>query len=639
MQNKTLDQMFTTGPVSLFVWKNAPGWPVTYVSPSVRDLLGIDPDKLLTGEIPYADLLHPDDLDRVANEVADASEGGLEHFTHRDYRLRRTDGGWAWVSDWTVIERGKDHVPTFYLGYLVDVTERKEIEISEALAREKVARVLEGSQLGLWEWNPRDDVGIADREWARMLGYNPENLDPGLAGWERLIHPEDLPGVQKALTDHLAGRSEYYQQIYRMRHRDGRWLYILDRGKVMERDDEGRATRMAGTHTDITEQKTAEIRAREATEAKTRFLATMSHEIRTPLNGILGLIQLLERTELDDEQREFVETLRRSGTSLQTVLSDVLDISRVESGSLGIDRHAFEIEAMLRGACELFNERAMSKGLGLILELAPGMPAMVEGDSHRILQVLQNLLSNAIKFTKAGEVRVSASCRVEGEVALLEVSVSDSGPGIVNERRIWEPFAQEDDSTSRRFGGTGLGLSISRQLLDLMGGEIGVEPNEPRGSVFRFSVPLRIVHADALQEEAPAAVEPVAIPGDFRVLVAEDNRVNQLVIRHILEPLVGAVIMVDNGRAAVEHCRHEVVDLVLMDVHMPEMDGIEATRHILAEGKERAPVVIALSADVFEENREMCIAAGMADFIEKPVRVEEIQRMLGDWGARIRRVH
>ncbi len=639
MQNKTLDQIFTTGPVSLFVWKNAPGWPVTYVSPSVRDLLGIDPAKLLSGEIPYAELLHPDELDRVANEVSDASEGGLDHFTHEDYRLRRADGSWVWVSDWTVIERSKDYVPTFYMGYLVDVTRRKEIEISEARARERVARVLESSQLGLWDWNPRDDVGIADREWARMLGYEPEDLDPSLTGWEDMIHPEDLQDVQRALKDHLEGNSDYYQQIYRMRHKEGRWLYILDRGRVMERDDRDRPIRMAGTHTDITEQKTAEIRAREATEAKSRFLATMSHEIRTPLNGIIGLIQLLERTELDAKQREFVETLHRSGTSLQKVLSDVLDISRVESGGLAIDRHTFEMEATLRSACELFNERAISKGLGLVLEIPNDLPALVEGDSHRILQVLNNLLSNAIKFTEKGQVRVKASCLIENDVVLLKVAVSDNGPGVANESRIWEPFAQEDESTSRRFGGTGLGLSISRQLLDLMGGEISVEANEPRGSVFRFSVPLRLVHEAALEKRIETPVEPVEIPGDYRVLVAEDNRVNQLVIRHILEPLVGAVIMVDNGRAAVEHCRHEVVDLVLMDVHMPEMDGIEATRHILAEGKERAPVVIALSADVFEENRELCIEAGMADFIEKPVRVEEIQRMLADWSGRRRPVH
>ena len=385
----------------------------------------------------------------------------------------------------------------------------------------------------------------------------------------------------------------------------------------------------------------ARQRAEAASRAKSSFLANMSHEIRTPMNGVLGALDLLLGDELRPGAREYAETARQSAQTLLTILNDILDFSRIEAGRLVLESADFELESVLEHSTRIVSSLAHAKGLRVSCSVGPGVPAFVCGDSLRLRQVLVNLLSNAIKFTDEGEIHVSVSrcdaadCEAEKTVT-LRFEVSDTGIGIAHDRLgvIFESFSQADGSTTRRYGGTGLGLAISRELVTLMRGEIGVESVLGKGSTFWFTVRLspgtkRTADEPALVRELPEK------PGQgLHVLLAEDNAVNQRVVVRILERLGCRVDLACNGHEAVVATRTRRYDLVLMDQHMPEMDGIEATREIRQQEGTRTPIV-ALTASILQEDRERCFAAGMDDFLAKPIGSDDLRALL-DRTARTR---
>jgi signal transduction histidine kinase len=430
------------------------------------------------------------------------------------------------------------------------------------------------------------------------------------------------------------GREEAWVDDFQRERLSGQaesWLFPGERWLRIEASHIGDGSQVS-IITDVTEQKLAAetlIEARDYAEAanrsKSEFLANMSHEIRTPLNGVLGMAQVMESHELSPDQRDRLSVVRESGQALLGILNDLLDLSKAQAGKLELDVTDTDVSELGRACCAAFQGMAASKGVTLIFNPDPSAQGIWKADGLRLRQVLSNLISNSLKFTHKGTVTVTAAH--DGKIMTL--AVSDTGIGLDLDQipRLFEKFTQADASTTRRYGGTGLGLSICRELIELMGGAVTVTSEPGRGSCFTVSVPLARGQAKvwAVKAEPAAAEARAGMP--IRILAAEDNKTNQVVLKALLEPLGVDLVMVDDGRAAVEAFEHAVFDVILMDVQMPEMNGVEATAAIRrlehAGGLERTPI-IALSANVMTYQIEEYRVAGMDGAIAKPIEVDKL---------------
>lgn len=422
--------------------------------------------------------------------------------------------------------------------------------------------------------------------------------------------------------------------------------YIKANGQV-QRDAQGNAERMIGINYDITDRKESFVKLQQALEkaevanlAKSEFLANMSHEIRTPMNGVIGMINLLFDTHLNDQQQKYAQTAKSSAESLLGIINDILDFSKVEAGKLELEPLDFDIHQLMQDFSSMMLFRTQEKGLTFNCPVHATEPYWLNADVGRIRQMLVNIVGNAIKFTEQGEINVSYVLEAQANnQTQLRFEVSDQGIGLTAEQKnqLFERFIQADGSTTRRYGGTGLGLAISKQLVELMHGKIGVESELGQGSTFWFTLIL----TNGQQPPDTPADEPKSLLHSNektvfsgKVLVVEDNAVNQLVAQSQLEDLGLQVALAENGKMATQMLEHNQYDLVFMDCQMPIMDGFEASgviRDAHSKVLDHDVPIIAMTANAIKGDREKCIAAGMNDYLSKPVDPDKLSHMLNKW--------
>jgi PAS domain S-box-containing protein len=643
--------------------------------------------------------------------------------------------------------------------------------------RLRLANIIAGTKAGTWEWNVQTGETVFNEQWANIIGYSLDELTPvSIETWMKFAHPDDLQKSGELLEKHFRGELDYYELESRMKHKDGRWIWVLDRGKVASWSEDGKPLWMYGTHQDITERianekkfqtlfnqmplplsmsdgagniiyqnqsfidtfgytlqdlptietwmkkaypdeeyrnsvittwsnsvgdaielrtsiaphdyyvtcKNGSVRtvlisgsdlgdgnllvifvditerklmekklleaktaAESANTAKSQFLANMSHEIRTPMNGVLGMTQLLEMTELTAEQREYVEALKLSGNNLLSLISDILDLSKIEAGKIILESAEFSLHHCINDIVLMQKSVAYEKSLALNLNLSKDIPPLLIGDQLRIKQILLNLLGNAVKFTSQGSVAISTQLlELHDNFALIQIAVRDSGIGISSESldTIFKPFTQEDGSISRKFGGTGLGLTISLRLAEIMGGTISVESTPGGGSCFTVTLPFTVGREITTIPASTSTVVGWDGP-PLRILFVEDDQANIKFGSILLNKMGHDVIIAENGSECLAALEQGTFDLVLMDIHMPIMNGEEALREIRSkeQGTTKYQPVIAQTAYSMRGDMERFLGEGFDGYVSKPLitreLVSEMKRVMGLSGEEREETH
>ncbi|HKP24115.1 MAG TPA: ATP-binding protein [Dongiaceae bacterium] len=528
----------------------------------------------------------------------------------------------------------------------------------EARLREReqfLSLAILGSNDGIWDWRPAEHRLWLSPRWKEQLGYGEDELPDSVSTWSALVHREDRDRVAQRFGDFLEDRATSFEMVQRFRHKLGHDVHILTRGIKMK-DEEGRVTRVVGVHTDVTELLSAQEELRHqaaslatlardleeqrrtadaANTAKSQFLATMSHEIRTPMNGIIGMLSLMLDSKLNPDQKRWASTALDSAETLLTIINDILDLSKLDAGKTETELLDFDVAGLIDGVTALLKVRATAKGIALRTDIQPNVPRWLKSDPTRLRQILFNLIGNAVKFTQRGEVMVRASVGAIREDSLeLRIDVTDTGIGIDRDKMpgLFEPFRQGDSGMARRFGGTGLGLAIVKRMVKLLGGSVAVQSTVNSGSTFTVILPCTIIASPLARPMAMSRGPDHGAHPRAAILIAEDNDINRELVTQMLARFGHEGITVSNGREALAAAQGRAFDLILMDIQMPEMDGLSAAAAIRAlPGEHGGAPIVAVTANAMVGDRERYLAAGFDDYLAKPLHLEQLQEVIARW--------
>ncbi|MEM1230247.1 MAG: ATP-binding protein [Pseudomonadota bacterium] len=615
------------------IYGHAPTGEVYAANPAALKLLETTDPQLAGNLLNQSFREHFGEEADAINRAAFAGDGWRGTYPSRTATGRRF---WADVN-FSAVELGGQ--PLMMVQF-VDGTERMDDAIRLKEMQILLARSQAMARVGGWQYE------LAERRWfftpsARHILRMPEEL---AHPYRRFLAGDRAQrGAALQAFRSICVNGEPFDLELDVATWQGRPLLLRVQGEAIVQH--GQVTKIVGVFSDITERqereralRAAKDAAEEAAKARSQFLANMSHEIRTPMNGVIGMASLLMESALADEHKRLVATINSSGEALLRIINEILDFSKIDAGEMTLDPSPFDLRLLLQDTAALFRPLAEREDLVFEFE-AQGLedaPPLL-GDEVRLRQIITNLLSNAIKFTETGSVtmQVRLSGASTGAAHHLSVAIRDSGIGIPADRisSLFEPFAQADASITRRYGGTGLGLSICKQLTELMQGTLNVVSTPGRGSTFTLTVPLPQAQAPAGDPSTRSAAAPSP---QLSVLLVEDNRINQAVALRMLKKLNVDADLAENGRQAIEQLKARPYDLIFMDMQMPEIDGLEATRLIRLMDELPQPHIVAMTANALEEDRQQCLEAGMNDFIAKPIRLEDIRAVLATQPERLK---
>ena len=590
------------------------------VNSKLCEILGYSSDELT--KMTSKDVSYFDDFNLHVNKIHDVINGVIKTFTLEKRYIHKT-GHLLWVKVSLSLVRDYQGEPLYLIKQIDDITDKK--SINEELINEKnrLSFIIQGTNVGTWEWDLKAQNKIYNDRWAEIIGYTLNDINMmSINEIDNLIHPEDLKKSNFELKKHFSGQKDYYECEYRIKHKNGHWVWVLDKGKVFEWDKNHNPIKMYGTHQDISESKNSEYelylskkKAENSDRLKTAFLQNISHEIRTPLNGIIGFADLLQFDDITPEEvTEYSSIIKKSSNRLLGIVNNILDISRIETGQVELKRNIFSINKLLTDTERFFKSQAQTKGIELIIQYLEN-DITISNDEVKINQILVNLINNAIKFTNKGKVEIIAQIL---DNYTLQISVKDTGIGIPKDKfeEVFQRFTQMEKDTDKTYQGAGLGLAICKGLAEVLGGNISLESTIGLGSTFSLKIPIELtdehVHKftnNNLQNYARK----------FNILIVDDDEINLLVLDRILSSLRSNIniISATNGRDAIYIAENKNIDLIFMDVNMPEFDGLETSK-IIKLSKPNIPIVIQ-TAYVFDEEFDKSIKENSDYYILKPL--------------------
>lgn len=604
-------------------------------------------------------VIHPDDLLPTLEyfERLRMAEDG-EILCH-EYRLRHINGEWRYFySRDLIFSRDAQGQVKLIIGNAQDITDRKITEAALRASDQRWQFALESAGDGIWDWNVETNEVFYSRQWKSMLGYADDEIENRFESWEKLVHPDDLAQSYEDIDKCLNIETLIYENEHRLRCKDGSYKWILSRGKAIEWGDNGQVLRMMGTHTDLSDRKQAEIQLQQineellrTTKLKDEFLANMSHEFRTPLNSILGLSNALKEQilgSLNERQAKAIGTIESSGEHLLSLINDILDLSKITSGMMELNTESVSVKNLCDSSLVFVRQQAFQKKVQLNSNI-PKNINKINVEERRIRQVLINLLTNAIKFTPSeGQVNllvaVGGGDTWQGEATIpqriklmnspmIVFQVVDTGIGIAPKdlQRLFKPFVQVSSSLNRQYEGTGLGLALVKQIVELHGGQVMAESEIGKGSSFSVILPYDISQSSTPESTTVSTtLELVVIDPDHAplILLAEDNEANILTITDYLTAINYRIVIARNGEEAVAMAKSESPDIIIMDIQMPSMDGLEAIRLIRADATIAAIPIIALTALAMEGDHERCLVAGANEYLAKPIKFRQLNSVI-----------